>query len=43
LGSILEAAGEMLGYAHGEGSTTRARYDALEVHRLTHTAAGIGR
>lgn len=43
LGSILEAAGEMLGYLRGEGATTRARYDGLEVHRLTHTAAGIGR
>lgn len=43
LGSVFEAAGEMLGYACGEGFTTRARYDELEVHRLTYTAAGTGR
>jgi hypothetical protein len=42
LGSILEAAGEMLGYARGEGSTARARYDALEVQRLADTDLGTG-
>lgn len=43
LGGMFEAAGEMLGYARGEGSTTRARYDELEVQRFTQTAAGTGR
>lgn len=43
LSSVLEAVGEMLGYAGGEGSTTRARYDELEVRRLADTALGTGR
>ncbi|MGH7543578.1 MAG: hypothetical protein ACREK7_06515 [Gemmatimonadota bacterium] len=43
LGSVFEAAGEMLGYARGEGSTSRARYDVLEVRRLADTALGTGR
>lgn len=43
LGSVFEAVGEMVGYARGEGSTARARYDMLEVRRLAHTATGTGR
>lgn len=43
LGSFFEAAGEMLGYARGAGSTARARYDALEVQRLADTTLGSGR
>ena len=42
LGSVLEAAGEMLGYVRGVGSTARARYDALEVQRLADTALRTG-
>lgn len=43
LGSIVEAAGEMLGYACGVGSPARARYDALEVQRLADTTVENGR